>query len=215
MCILKRYYIYILYIYISALERAEQKQSLPHKGAFNRDNDLGAPHLFFLSKAIPQCHDSHTLFLTLKLCAQWSPDSLHLWKRITINLAVEDVQMISSSQKNVFESFILNSLELYDHRQLLESSNLKIALVSNATGHTLQLGLIAWKTSWWYLHDMLTICCMILRSCRPWQPSDKSVRHLILASTGPTSLDSMIAWHTSVLRTGDLNVFDMSWRLPR
>ena len=121
------------YIYISALERAEQKQSIPQGGAFNRDNDLGAPHLLFLSKAIPQCHDSHTLFLTLKLCAQWSPDSLHLWKRIAINLAVEDVQMISSSEKNVFESFILNSLELYDHRQLLESSNLKIALVSNAT----------------------------------------------------------------------------------
>ena len=93
-------------VVISALESGEQKQSLAKGGAFNRDNDLAAPPLLFLSKAVPQCHNSHTLFLTVQLCAQWSPDSLHLWKRIAINLAVEDVQMISSLQKNVFKSFL-------------------------------------------------------------------------------------------------------------
>ena len=131
-----------MYIVISALESGEQKQSLAKGGAFNRDNDLTAPHLLFLSKAIPQCHDSHTLLLTLKLCAQWSPDSLYLWKRIAINLAVEDVQMISSSQKN-FKSFISKFF-----RTSGSPSAFRIfkfgdhPLVSNAIGHTRQLGLL-------------------------------------------------------------------------
>ena len=149
-----------MYIVISALESGEQKQSLAKGGAFNRDNDLTAPHLLFLSKAIPQCHDSHTLLLTLKLCAQWSPDSLYLWKRIAINLAVEDVQMISSSQKNFFKSFISNSLERQDHRQLLESSNLETTLwyLTQPDIHV----------SWAWLLERLVGACLICALYAAW-----------------------------------------------
>ena len=98
---------------------------------------------------------------------------------------------------------------LLDHRQLLESSNLKTRTYSSVTLDCL-------KESESLVGGTCLLCCMVLGSCRPWQPaSNKSAMHLILASTAPTLFDFMIAWHTSVLRTGYLNVFDMSWRLPR
>ena len=97
----------------------------------------------------------------------------------------------------------------FSNSQLLESSNLKTRTYSSVTLDCL-------KESESLVGGTCLLCCMVLGSCRPWQPaSDKSAMHLILASTAPTSFDSMIAWHTSVLRTGYLNVFDMSWRLPR